>query len=105
MLYKGYTDEQQLGCDDEEKCRELYLRNKDAIQFVKTHMMPFAQGVEEARYYVQEAMKNEGEGIDNIGDVLDPELEQEIVECQDNEELLHPDFVQLNPDELEFDTS
>ena len=47
MLYTGYTDEEQLGCDDEEKCRELYLKNKDAIQFVKMHMMPFTEGVEE----------------------------------------------------------
>jgi hypothetical protein len=105
MLYTGYTDEQQLGCDDEEMCRELYLRKKDAMQFVKMHMMPFAQGVEEARHYVQEAMKDQVESTDNIGDVLDAEQEQEIVECQDNEEHIHPDFVQLNPDELEFENN
>ena len=56
MLYTGYTDEQQLGADDEKKCRDLYLKKKDAIQFVKSHLMPFTQGVEEARHYVQEAM-------------------------------------------------
>jgi hypothetical protein len=28
MLYTGYTDEEQLGCDDEKKCCELYLREE-----------------------------------------------------------------------------
>ena len=57
MLYTGYTDEKQLGGDDEKKCRELYLENKDAIQYVKSHLMPFTDGVEEARHFVQQAMQ------------------------------------------------
>ena len=32
MLYTGYTDEQQLGADDEKNCRDKYLKKKDAIQ-------------------------------------------------------------------------
>ena len=28
MLYMAYTDEQELGCDDEERCKELYLQNQ-----------------------------------------------------------------------------
>ena len=50
MLYTGYTDEEQLGCDDEQKCCELYLKMKDAIQHVKMHMMPFTDGVDKARH-------------------------------------------------------
>ena len=65
--------------------------------------MPFAQGVDEARHNIQEALKNEKEATSNIGNELDPEQEQEIVECQEDEHIIHPDFVQLNPDELEFD--
>jgi hypothetical protein len=45
MLYTAYTDEEELGCDDEEKCRKLYLDMKDAIQYVKRHVIPFSQGV------------------------------------------------------------
>ena len=45
MLYTGYTDEQQLGCDDEAKCREIYLKKQNDILFVKNLMMPFTQGV------------------------------------------------------------
>ena len=105
MLYTGYIDEKHLGCDDEVKCKKLYFSKKDDIQFVKKLMMPFAQGVEEARHFVQEAQKNERDAKSNIGNVLDPEQEQEIIECLDNEQIIHPDFVQLNPDELEFDSN
>ena len=52
MLYTGYTDEEQLGANDEEKCRKLYLEKKDDIQLVKSYMMPYLEGIEEARYYV-----------------------------------------------------
>ena len=103
MLYTGYTDEEQLGCNDENKCQQLYLRKKDAMQYVKRHMMPFAQGVEEARHHVEEAMKEDGSKSSNIGNLLDPEQEQDIVECQEIEELMHPDFVQVNPDDLEIE--
>ena len=43
------------------------------IQHVKQYLMPFAQGVEEARFYVQQAMKN-GQEETNIGDEVDGEL-------------------------------
>ena len=105
MLYTGYTDEEQLGCDDEKKCRDLYLRKQEAIQHVKMHMMPFTQGVEEARHYIDQAMKDEQSRENTVGDVLDPEQEKEIIECQENEELLHPDFLQVNPDDLEIENN
>ena len=59
MLYTGWTNEQDLGCDDEVKCTKLYLKKYDSIQYVKKNTMPFAQGVEEARHYVQQAMNDE----------------------------------------------
>ena len=65
--------------DDEEKCKKLYLKKKDAIQVVKSYMMPFTQGVEEARHYVQQVMEEGGEATNNIGDELDPQQEQEII--------------------------
>ena len=100
MLYMAYTDEQELGCDDEERCKELYLQNQENIQYVKRYLLPFSQGVEEARHYVEEAMK-ETDQAQTIGNMLDPQHEQEILECQEEEDLLHPDFVQVNPDNLE----
>ena len=88
MLYTGYTDEEQLGANDEEKCLKLYLKKKDAIQFVKSKLMPYTQGVEEARHYLDEVMANETASTKNIGNELDPEQEREIIECtEDIEEL------------------
>ena len=85
MLYTGYTDEEQLGCDDEKRCCELYLKKKDAIQHVKMHIMPFTDGVDEARHFVEEAMKDDRAKPNDIGDVLDPEQEKEIEDCQNCE--------------------
>ena len=68
-------------------------------------MLPFAQGVEEARYYVEEAAKDESSMNQNIGNDLDPELEREVIECRDSDETPHPDFEHLNPDELEFENN
>ena len=106
MLYTAYTDENQLGANDEEKCRKLYLEKKDDIQLVKRYMMPFLEGIEEARYYVEEAMKEQQEKTNHIvGDDLDPEKEKEIEECQDEEDEMHPDFLQVNPDDQDFATN
>ena len=105
MLYTAYTDEEQLGANDEEKCLELYLRKEEAIQFVKSYMMPYAQGVEEARYRVEEAMKEGTTSSKNIGNELDPEQEKEIVECEDGDDQMHPDFVQVNPDDFDFESN
>ena len=102
MLYHGFTDEQDLGCDDQDKCRKLYLEKRDAIQYVKRHLMPFAQGVEEARHYVEQAMQNDEHVPSKIGEALDPEQEQVNEEWEDGEDELHPDFVHLNPDDYEF---
>ena len=73
MLYTGWTNELELGCNDEAKCRALYLEKQDAIQYVKKYTMPFAPGVEEARHYVQQAIGNESNKTGNVGDELDPE--------------------------------
>ena len=105
MLYTGYTDEEQLGANDQDKCLKLYLEKKDAIQFVKSKMMPYTQGVEEARHYLDEVMADEAASTKNIGNELDPEQEKEIIECTEDVDELHPDFVHLNPDELEFENN
>ena len=101
MLYTAYTDEKELFGDDEEKCTKLYLKEKNNIQLVKKYILPFAQGIEEARYYIAEAMKQD-QNV-NVGNHLDPEHEHEILECEEEEQELHPDFLQLNLDEQVFE--
>ena len=105
MLYTAYTDEEQLGPNDEEKCTELYLEKQEAIQYVKSYMLPYAQGVEEARYQVEQAMKEGTRSSKNIGNELDPEQEKEVVECDDGDDQMHPDFSQVNPDDFEFESN
>ena len=69
-------------------------------------MMPFTDGVEEARHYVQQATDKEYLTNNNIGNILDSEKEQEVVECQDISDLdAYPDFVQVDPDELDIDSN
>ena len=41
----------------------------------------------------------------NIGHQLDPEYEQDVLECQGEDDLLHPDFVHVNPDDLELEAN
>ena len=102
MLYKGFTNEQQIGSQDESLCRDLYLKHKNDIQKVKNILLPFATGVEEARHYVEEALQSMEAQPSNVGDILDPEQEQEIAECQEIDNI-HPDFVQLNPNDLDIE--
>ena len=101
MLYYGFTDEEELGADDEQKCLVNYLENETGITFVKQHLLPYMEGIEEARHYVEESMADQN----NIGKILDPEQEQEIEECQEEDELMHPDFEHLNPDDFEIDSN
>ena len=102
ILYHNYTSEQDLGCDDEQRCRDLYMSNKENISFVKKMMLPYVDEVDEARYYVEQAKEHE-QKVHNIGDTLDSQLEQDVVECQDEEEHIHPDFVQVDPENLDIE--
>ena len=45
--------------------------------------MPYAQGVEEARYMVEQAMQDGATSSKNIGDELDPQTAQDKDECED----------------------
>ena len=101
LLFTAYTTETELGCDNEEECRNLYLNKMESIQYVKNHLLPFSEGLEEARYYVEELSKTEKDKR-NIGDVLDPTLEQEI-NNSDDEDIPHPDFTIVNPDEIDIE--
>ena len=74
------------------------MKGKEEIEYVKKHMMPFSEGVQEARELVEameEAVKDK-----DIGNELDPEYEQEVVECLDENEEAHPDFIQVDPENL-----
>jgi len=104
MLFKGFTNENEIGSQDEDKCRDIYIKHKEALQEVKQALLPFAKGVEEASYFVEIAQNDKIEENKKIGAILDAEKEQEMLECQDVESM-HPDFTHLDPDELDLQSN
>ena len=49
--------EEELGANDDELCTRLYLENEEAIQLVKSALLPFTKGVEEARQNVRDSLE------------------------------------------------
>ena len=65
------------------------------VDLVKKQVMEYLEDVTEARYFVDEVMKELD--IKKIGSVLDPNLEQINEECEAEEFKDHPEFQHLNP--------
>ena len=62
---------------------------------VKTQIMEWMEDVEEARYYVEETMKNDL-NVGETGEEIDPEKEKEDLECdmegiEEDEQYVHLD--------------
>ena len=60
-------------------------------------VMEHLESTEEARLFVEEALRNQ-----ETADDLDPEGEQEKVDCEYDGIMLHPDFEHLNPEDLDI---
>ena len=83
MMYKSFGLKEYERWQDDENCIEDYEKYKDSIKKVKEKVMEWMEDVEEARYFVEEAMKN----VDNIdteetGEEMDPEKHQEDLDCE-----------------------
>ena len=104
MLYTPFLHENDLGGHDEEKCRNLYHQNEENIQYIKGFILPYAKGVEEARFFIEEGNRNE-DNVQLVGDNLDPQMEQDIQDLMDEEEEPHPDYFQIDPENHDFDES
>ena len=89
LQFIPFRDEKQIW----EKLNGIFISLEEEIRKVKTQVMEYLQSTEEARLISEEAMKNQ-----EIADELDPEGEQDKVDC----ELLHPDFEHLNPEDLDL---
>ena len=98
-MYKSFGPEEYDRWHDDEKCLEDYEKFKDNIKKVKKQVMEWIEDVEEARYFVEEAMKNEVD-LEETGENLDPEKHQEDIEC-DNEGLEDDEkYSHLDPEGL-----
>ena len=81
MMYKHFGQEEYERWHDDQKCIEDYEKYKENIKKVKAKVMEWMEDVEEARYFVEEVMKNEI-NLEETGDNMDPEMHQEDIDCE-----------------------
>ena len=99
MLY--YPLHEELQADDAEM---LYMQKHGddyKVEIVKRQVMPYLEGVEEARFYVEEAQKKLD--LEETGIAMDPQGCLDNEECKDLGEEQHPDYEHCVPTAGEFD--
>ena len=103
ILYYPHRSEADLALDDIDQCFELYQCS--GINTVKAQVMPHMQGVEEARYHVEETLKNqsvEQNALEEVGILLDAQAEQENQDDLDEGMEESDVYVATNPDNLDL---
>ena len=99
MLYYPLTEDITL-----EKAEELYndeFKGERKVQIVKRQVMEFLEGVQEARYYAEQVIKEKDMDLQKIAIQFDPAGAQDNEDCLSEPEELHEDFEYFNPDNLE----
>ena len=99
MMYRSFDKNDYERWHDDGQCRSDYEKFKGDIQKVKSQVMEWMEDVEEARYFVEETMKNDLD-VEETGEEIDPEKEKEDLECvfegQDEDE----QYAHLDPEGL-----
>ena len=72
--------------------------DKRKVDIVKSQVMEHLEGVEEARYYVEQIKKEID--LTETGNKLDPTLEQDNADCDEEDTTEHPDFLHIDPGQL-----
>ena len=88
----------EVDMDEVELQYEEMHDGKRKVDIVKSQVMEHLEGVEEARYYVDQLKKELD--LTEISETLDPALEQENADCEEEGLVDHPDFVHADPDEV-----
>ena len=70
-MYKSFDKEDYARWHDDDECQADYEKHKESIKHVKDMVMECMEDVEEARYFVEEAMENEIDVLET-GEILDP---------------------------------
>ena len=98
LLYKPFKCEEDL----EKELMNVDKNNVELlnseIQCVKSQVMEYLEDVQEARFFVEEAIQTE-----EIGNTLDPEGEKDKKECEYEGVIEHPDFPEFDPGIFEED--
>ena len=95
MMYKSFNSQLYERWHDDENCIEDYEKYRENIAKVKKKIMEWMEDIEEARYFVEETMKNKVD-IEETGDILDSEMHKEGIECEmegieEDEQYIHLD--------------
>merc|ERR1711911_366769 len=103
MLYHPLTKE--LNKQEAKDIFQDAFRGKTRVQIVKSQVMEYLQGVEEARYFAELAKEN-AESSHNIGEQLDPQLEQNNDDSDTDEEFEGNEnpYEHIDPDNLPKET-
>ena len=88
MFYTIFDENTYNIWHDDDKCIEAYLEKKHEIEARKKVLMEWLDPVEEARYFVEECLKNEV-NLEDVETKLDAEKKQADLECE--EEGIDPD--------------
>ena len=96
MLYRPTATE--IDIDQVESLFDEMYQEKRKVDIVKSQVMEHLEGVEEVRYYVEQAKKELD--LTEISKTLDPALEQENDDCNEEELVEHPDLIHADPDQL-----
>ena len=105
MLYHPFRDENDLYPEDAAKCKKLYEEKREEIELVKAQLMPFLKSVEEAQMTYEISKENSDEKVEEqVGVELDPEKEQEVEDVAEEEEEDHPEYLHIDPDQLDEQT-
>ena len=70
MFYTSFGEQDYNEWQDDDKCTEAYVKKRKEIEEVKKVLMEWLDPVEEARYYIEEVMKNDV-NIEEVANVLD----------------------------------
>ena len=101
MLYRPLTKE--LEKHEVKALFEDEWKGKTKVQIVKSQVMEYLQGVEEARYFAELAKAN-ADSTHSIGEQLDPQLEQNNDDTDEEFEGDDNPYQHIDPDNLPKDT-
>ena len=96
MLYRPVQEE--IDIDTAEAMYDEMYDGKRKCDLVKAQVMEHLEGVEEARYYVEQVKKELD--LTETAKKLDPTLEQDNADCDEEVEAEHPDFIHIDPGQI-----
>ena len=99
QMYSPFKKENDLQPDNFEKCKMLFNERSQhndclKIQNVRSVLLKHLESVEEGIERAEETIKS------NIGDTIDPALEQDNDDCEEIGNTDHPDFLFKDPSDL-----